>query len=191
MRRLQPAMQPGSKRDRGKKMATAPRANPKVVPIDEVASPAVESKKSNKKMFLVLAGVLLLVFAAGIGWYFVANSPAKQNAEQEQEAPPVFLAMEPFTVNLQPEDIGEQYLQVVFTLQVEDQTQVDAIKLYMPLIRSRILMLLANKKASELNTEAGKKKLQEEIAAQVSEPYTARGKPQKVSGVFFTSFVIQ
>lgn len=182
-------MQTGAQRDRGKKMATAPRANPKVVPIEEIASPPVESRKSSKKLFLILAGILLLVFAAGISWYFMANSSADPN--REQEAPPVFLSMEPFTVNLQPEDIGEQYLQVVFTLQVEDQAQIDAIKLYMPLIRSRILMLLANKKASDLNTDAGKKKLQEEIAAQVSEPFTPRGQSQKVTGVFFTSFVIQ
>lgn len=171
-------------------MATAQRANPKVVTMAEGAPAPVEPKKSGK-MLIILGGALAFLLLAGGGaWYMMSDSAEGAAVEEEPVAPPVFLSMEPFTVNLQPE-VGEQYLQVVFTLQVEDQQQVDQIKLYMPLVRSRILMLLANKKPSELNTEAGKKKLQEEIAAQVTLPFTEKSPPQKVTGVFFTSFVIQ
>jgi flagellar FliL protein len=174
-------------------MATSARANPKVVPMAEGAPVPVEPKKSGKTLFVILGGLLVFLLLAGGGaWYMMSGGAQGSAAEAEEEpvAPPVFLAMEPFTVNLQPE-IGEQYLQVVFTLQVADQTQIEQIKLYMPLVRSRILMLLASKKPSELNTEAGKIKLQEEIAAQVTLPFTPKSPPQQVAGVFFTSFVIQ
>lgn len=173
-------------------MATAPKANPKVVPIDEAKADAAPAPKKSRKKLMMIAGVLLLAIGGGSTWYFMGNDHAEPGAPAKAEPPkpPVFIAMEPFTVNLQPE-VGEQYLQVAFTLQVADQVQVDNIKLYMPLVRSRILMLLSTKKASELSSAEGKKKLQDEIIAQIKQPFAPQSPPQQVSGVFFTSFVIQ
>lgn len=177
-------------------MATAPKAapksNPKVVPIDEAAEEASPPpKKSKKKLFLILA-VFLLILGSGGAWFALDEGGGEPGAEPAVEAakPPVYLAMEPFTVNLQPE-IGEQYLQVAFTLQVADQSQVDQVKLYMPLVRSRLLLLLSSKKPSELASAEGKQKLQEQIIEQVREPFTPQGAPLGISGVFFTAFVIQ
>jgi flagellar protein FliL len=176
-------------------MATAPKANPKVVPIDEAAAESISPapKKSKKKLFLLIA-IVLLVLAGGGGatWYFTGEEakPGEATEKHEPAKPPVFVVMEPFTVNLQHES-GDQYLQVSFTLQVADQTQVDQIKLYMPLVRSRLLLLLSSKKGSELATEEGKKKLQDEIIAKVKQPFTPQSPPQAVTGVFFTAFVIQ
>ncbi len=175
-------------------MATAPKANPKVVPIDEGAAQAAPPpKKSKKKLFIMLGGLLLIVGGSGGAWYFMGDADhaeAGKQAKHEPLKPPVFVAMEPFTVNLQQESV-DQYLQVAFTLQVASQEQVEQIKLYMPLVRSRILLLLSSKKASELVSADGKKKLQEEILAQVKLPFTPQAAPQAVSGVLFTSFVIQ
>jgi flagellar FliL protein len=177
-------------------MATAPKAAPKaaskVVPIDEnVEAPA--QKKSSKKLFVMIA-LLLLVLGIGGGsaWYFLGSSgePAAP-AKQEPPKPPVFLPMDQFTVNLQSDSGTDQFLQVAFTLQVADQEQVELIKTYMPLVRSRLLLLLSSKKASEISGVEGKKKLSEEIIAQVKQPFLPQGAPQAVTGVFFTSFVIQ
>jgi flagellar FliL protein len=76
-------------------------------------------------------------------------------------------------------------------LQVADQSQVDLIKLYMPQVRSRLLLLLSSKKASEISTPEGKKKLSDEIMEQVKQPFKLGAAPQNVTNVFFTSFVIQ
>lgn len=177
-------------------MATAPKAAPKaaskVVPIDEnVEAPA--PKKSSKKLFVMIA-LLLLVLGIGGGsaWYFLGSSedPAAV-AKQEPPKPPVFLPMDQFTVNLQSDSGTDQFLQVSFTLQVADQEQIELIKTYMPLVRSRLLLLLSSKKASEISSVEGKKKLSEEIIAQVKQPFLPQGTPQAVTGVFFTSFVIQ
>jgi flagellar protein FliL len=181
------------RQQRGNKMATAPKAAPKVVPIDEnVEAPA--PKKSSKKRFIVI-GLLLLVLGVGGGgaWFFLgssSNEPAAA-AKAEPPKPPVFLPMEQFTVNLQSENGTDQFLQVAFTLQLADQEQVELIKTYMPLVRSRLLLLLSSKKASEISGVDGKKKLSEEIIAQVKQPFLPQGTPQAVTGVFFTSFVIQ
>ncbi|KRB93325.1 flagellar basal body-associated protein FliL [Noviherbaspirillum sp. Root189] len=178
-------------------MATAPKASPKVVPIDEGAAAAAPAKKSKKKLFIIVGALLLVIGGAGGAWFFMGQGKDGHSETTEAAAPkvdpgkpPVFIAMEPFTINLQPEN-GEQYLQIAFTMQVADEKQVEIIKMYMPALRSRILLLLASKKASELSTIEGKTKLQEEILAQVKKPFTPQGPQQVASGVFFTSFVIQ
>lgn len=173
-------------------MATAPKGNPKVVPIEEGAGEAPPPKKSKKKLFLMLGALLLAAGGGGGAWYFMGSAPSDGSApvKQAPPQPPVFIAMEPFTVNLQPE-AGEQYLQVQFTVQVTDEKQVEQLKLYMPLVRSRLLLLLSSKKPSELSTPEGKKRLQDEIVAAIKQPFTPQSPPQGVTGVFFTSFVIQ
>lgn len=175
-------------------MATAPKASAKVVPLDDAAKAA---PKSSKKLIIIgLAAVVLAAGGGGAAWFFLKGSPDAEDAKPAKAAkqapgkPPVFLAMEPFTVNLQSEGV-DQYLQVTVTMQVADETQVELIKQYMPLVRSRILMLLAAKKASELSTTEGKEKLQEEIIEAVSKPFTKKGDPLDISAVLFTSFVIQ
>ena len=170
----------------------APKATPKVVPIDEnVEAPA--PRKSQKKRIVVI-GLLLLVLGIGGGgaWYALGSSgEPSPTAKQEPPKPPVFLPMDLFTVNLQSDSGTDQFLQVAFTLQLADQEQVELIKTYMPLVRSRLLLLLSSKKASEISGVDGKKKLSEEIIAQVKQPFLPQGAPQAVTGVFFTSFVIQ
>ncbi|MDC8759312.1 flagellar basal body-associated protein FliL [Janthinobacterium fluminis] len=168
------------------------KADPKA----DAAPPAAGASKK-KLLIIVLAAVL---GAGGLGgggaWYFLHG---KKDAEPEHEkprkkvskaGPPVFVPLDPFTVNLQPEN-GEQYLQIAFTLQVSGLEEVELVKLNMPKVRSRLLLLLSSKKASELNTGEGKKQLADEIIEQVNEPFETRGSRQEVSEVLFTSFIIQ
>jgi flagellar protein FliL len=163
------------------------------------AEPAEAPKKSNKVLIIaILAGVLLLVIAGAAGAYFLLSAKkaapdanhAAAAASTEPAKVPVFVNIEPYVVNLQPED-GDHFLQVSLTLQVNDDGTAEAIKTFMPLVRSRLLLALSSKKASELITLDGKKKLTEEIIASVNQPFMPNSKPQQVSDVFFTSFVIQ
>lgn len=143
-------------------------------------------------MIALAAGVLVLAAGAGTGWYFSRGGDAVTKKEHKagQAVPPEYLPVEPFTVNLQPEN-GEQYLQVQFTLQVDGPTQVELIKANMAKVRSRVLLLLSGKRASEINTVEGKQQLAAEILSVVKEPFTAKGDPQEVTEVLFTSFIIQ
>jgi flagellar FliL protein len=182
-------------------MATAPKAAPKAgnkqaapEPV-EVAAP----KKSPKKLIIIIvAAVLVIAAAAGGALVFLRSNAApasaetkKKDAKAEPTKAPVFVTIEPFTVNLQTEGGADQFLQVAFTLQVPDAAQEETIKNFMPQVRSRLLLLLSSKKASELSNVDGKKKLTDEIIAAVNQPFSEKGEAQQVSNVFFTSFVIQ
>lgn len=154
---------------------------------DETADGA-PARKLKKKLFVIL-GLVVLLGAGGAGaWFFTRGADASGTAADEAPKVPVFLALETFTVNLQD---GEQYLQTDITLQVTDPSQVDAIKLHMPRVRSRLLTLLSSKHADELVTAEDKKKLAQEIREQIKQPFDPKGQPQLVDDVLFTSFVIQ
>ena len=162
-------------------------------PTPKAAADEAGTGKSRKKLLIVLGAVLVLLGAGGgaAAWYVTRNGGAHSEQEKEDAAKaPLFLALEPFTVNLQDET-EEQYLQVGLTLKVDDEAQIDLLKLHMPEVRSRLLMLLSSKKGAEILTPEGKRKLSDEIIAQVKEPFRANSPPQAVSGVFFTSFVVQ
>ncbi|MCH8618810.1 flagellar basal body-associated protein FliL [Undibacterium sp. TS12] len=157
-------------------------------------SDAPAAGKSKKKLLIIIAAVVVLLVVAGAGAAFFLTKKSSANKEKEHKTEPtkapVFLALEPFTVNLQS-DGGDKYLQISMTLQVQDEEQVNLIKANMPQVRSRLLLLLSSKDAAEILSGEGKEKLVNEIIEKVSQPFAPKGEPQKVSGVFFTSFVVQ
>ena len=159
---------------------------------DPKADAAAVPKSSPKKLIIIIAvAVLALAAGGGAAWYFLQDDAgAKQEKEVKLAEPPVYVPLEKFVVNLQPED-GEQYLQIQFTLQVPTLEQVEVIKANMPKIQSRVLLLLSAKRASELSTPEGKRQLSSEIIASVNEPFVDKGQPQLVSDVLYTSFIIQ
>lgn len=159
---------------------------------DPKADAAAVPKSSPKKLIIIIAvAVLALAAGGGAAWYFLkGDAGAKHEKEVKPAEPPVYVPMEKFVVNLQPED-GEQYLQIQFTLQVPTLEQVEVIKANMPKIQSRVLLLLSAKRASELSTPEGKRQLSSEIIAAVNQPFVDKGEPQQVSDVLYTSFIIQ
>lgn len=148
--------------------------------------------KSKKMLFIIIGAVVLLVAGGGAAAYFMSQKSDGKHKEEKHEPakPPVFVPSEKFTVNLSPEE-GEKFLQVEITMQVAEEKDAEEFKTHMPQVRSSILRLLANQKASELLTETGKTKLIKDIITEVNKPFNPKGEPNKVTGVFFTSFVIQ
>ena len=149
-------------------------------------------------MIIIIAVVLLAAIGGGAAFFMTKGGDeahesggAKKVKKAAKTAPPEYVALESFTVNLQPETGTDQYLQVQMTLQVPGAEQAELFKTNMAKVRSRVLMLLSGKKASEINTVEGKKKLAEEIVATTKEPFVEKGEEQEVSEVLFTSFIIQ
>jgi flagellar protein FliL len=176
-----------------------------------------EAPKSKKKLIIIIVAVLILALGGGgAAWFFMQKKPpakaghkTEQQAEEHEEAAaeeepaeeeheggghggagPVFLTLEAFTVNLQP-DPDEKYLQLEMSLQVPSAEVAEKMKGQMPALRNRLLLLLSSKSSKDISTLEGKQKLTQEILDEVKKPFTEKGKPQKVTGVFFTSFVIQ
>lgn len=159
-------------------------------PADE--APEGAPKKGKRKLLVIIvAAVVLLAGGGGAAWYFLhAKKGGEEQAKHEEPAkPPVFVKLEPFTVNL-ASDGEEHYLQTDVELKVADQKVSDNVKLHMPEIRNNVLLLLSSKTAGALMQVEGKQKLSAEIRDQINKVLHAK-EEEGVSGVFFTSFVIQ
>ena len=167
------------------------------------APPDAAAKPPSKKMAMIGAIVAVLVLGGGgAGWFLMQGDkggeeaeesakPAKKKKKAKVVAPPVFAPLEVFTVNLQPDGEEEHMLQVSITLEMAGQEQADLVKNNMPKVRSRVLLLLSAKKASELTTVEGKTKLAEEIMEEIKKPFAEHEDTQEVNEVMFTQFIIQ
>lgn len=158
---------------------------------DPKADLAAAPKGSKKKLVVILIMALLVVgLGGGAAWFFTQGKPGGAEHKAAKAEPPEYVPIESFTVNLQPEN-GDQYLQIAFTLQVQNQKEGELIKANMAKVRSRVLLLLSSKKASEISTVDGKRLLAKEIIATIKQPFVDKGAPQQVSDVLYTAFIIQ
>lgn len=165
------------------------------------APPDAAAKPPSKKMAMIGAIVAVLVLGGGgAGWFMMhkggdeteeSAKPAKKKKKAKAHAAPVFAPLEVFTVNLLPDGEEEHMLQVAITLEVMGQEQAELVKANMPKVRSRVLLLLSAKKASELITVEGKTKLSEEVLEAIKKPFVEHEEPQEVNEVMFTQFIIQ
>ncbi len=171
-------------------------------------------KKSKKLLIIILAVVLLVVLGGGAAFFLLKKSdhseddeevaeevakPKKKEKKKDAHALPIFVNMDPFTVNLVPE-AGDQYLQVALSLELEDPTEEIAVKAQMPKIRNNVTLLLSSKKASELLPKEGKEHLAETLKDEINSVIEPPKKNKKgeiippegpVKSVLFTSFIIQ
>ena len=199
------------------------------------AAEAPPPAKSKKKLIIVIAVAVIVLLGGGGGAAFMMKKKAAAEAEAEggdapasHKAPvgaakkdpkalPVFVPLEPFTVNLADRN-ADRFAQVGITLEVEDNLTGDQIKNYMPAIRNNILMLLADRTAAELMGRDGKSKLAERLRKESSRALgfevedddeveeadadKAEAKPRKkkkkkvaavlpVKAVHFSNFIIQ
>ena len=134
---------------------------------------AAPAKKKSRTLLIVVIAVVTALAAGGGGaaWWFArghgaaAGTGAEKRAERQR--PSVYVPLETFTVNLQPEN-GDRFLQTNLSLSVADGDGEQAIKQLMPVIRSRLLLVLSSKKPSELGSVEGKQHLANQIAAEVN-----------------------
>jgi flagellar protein FliL len=147
------------------------------------AATAKAPAKSKKKLFIIIAAVLALV-VLGAGTALVMKKKADAEAEAESDdtgrakpaaaqikfdakSVPVFVPLDPFTVNLADRQ-AERYAQVGVTLELVDAKLAEQIKNYMPAIRNNILMAIADRSAAELLDRDGKDALAEKIKKEAS-----------------------
>ena len=198
-------------------MATKP-------PVPEEAEVVKPPPKSKKKLIIIIVGVVVLLALGGGAFLYISKQRADAAALAEEEGgntgshkpavssaekgPPVYLPMDNMVVNL-ADPGGEKVAQVGITFEVTDAHASDAVKAYMPTIRSSVLMLLSQKTSEELLSAEGKQKLIADILREASIPFgggaetadavaTGNKKPKKkpaerfpVVGVLFSSLIVQ
>jgi flagellar FliL protein len=186
---------------------------------EDAGTADAKPKGKGKKLILIVvaAFVVIAIGAAAALFLLGGGSEDHKEAKAKPAKAPLFVNLEPFTVNLQPEN-GEQYLQVGTTLKIADKDVEEKIKVYMPEMRHRILLLLSGKKPSQLANPEGREALAEEIRSEsnrilapsagkvvktaaatkpIGKSVKAAGEAHAaseegpVTGVLFTSFIIQ
>lgn len=170
----------------------AAAAAPSTPPPAQPAAPE-PIKKKKKRSWIQLVGVVLLLLAASGGgaWYFIYGKADDAAVEKEKAPPkPLFESLEPFTVNLS-DDTGDHYLQVGIVYHVATSQVSENMKLYMPILRNRLLLLLSAKRASELATVEGKKKLVDELVVAARDILPGTDPDKGVVTALLASFVIQ
>ena len=112
--------------------------------------------------------------------------------EPTEPVPPRFVTVSPFTVNIQGGDYYEhRLLYTGLTIEVGDEQTQELLEQNMPQLRSRLLMLLSSKKATELTTPQGKQVLTQDILALFNEPFVDNQPSLAVNDVFYTDFIVQ
>lgn len=195
-------------------------ATPAAAAADRAEAESAPSPARGKKKLILFGAValaLLLALGGGAAFWFVHKQAAEVAADPDAEpgdepeavaeeaAPkpksgkhhlPVFLPLEIFTVNLADRD-AERFAQVGITLEVADNKTSDLLKAYMPALRNDVLMLIAHKKAADLQERAGKLELAREIKRAALKPLADAadtgddGDDAPVRAVLFSSFIIQ
>ena len=206
--------------------ATAVEEDPVVVPV----------VRGKKKLIIIVAAVATLVLAIGGGTAAdlmrgksvdaevvehegedaavaeedVADEPAPPvdaEPDDEHRAAPVFVPLDPFTVNLADRN-SDRYAQVGITLEIDNAKTGDRIKAFMPVIRNNILMAIADRSAEELLAREGKAQLAERVRREASramgyavpaDDAAAKGTarpgqappPLPVRAVHFSNFIVQ
>lgn len=197
-------------------MATSKEAPKKA----EEAAPEAAPPKKGKKMLIVIVLAVVVALGGGVLAGKLIFGGKKAGAEHGDEAvaeevegkkeepkyhfdpkkPPVYVNLDAFTVNLD----GDQFLQVVATLQVADEKVAEMLKQYMPQIRHEYLSLMSSKKPADVMTQDGRLDLADEMKEVANEVLGYEPPPKKrtkknnepdnggpIVGVFFTQFIVQ
>ncbi|MDX7988731.1 flagellar basal body-associated protein FliL [Xenorhabdus sp. 12] len=152
-----------------------------------------EHKRTNPIWMILL--ILIAVLGAAIGgysWWAMNQSANNSTAKNKVIDAPVFMTLEPFTVNLiDNEEHFDRVLYVGVTLRLSDEKTRQRFHDYLPEVRSRMLLLLSRQKAADLAKDDGKMHLVAEIK-QTLHPTLIPGEPnQDITDVLFTTFILR
>ena len=165
----------------------------------DIADDSPADGGGRKRLIIIAAGMLLLLGAGGAA-YFVLDSERPVLADEEEaasepvaveEGEPVYHSFDPaFVVSLPPGGPAGM-LQIGIDVMTRTPGVAETLKANDPMLRHHMLNLLEAQQANDLMTIDGKKALQQEIHALLSEKLKELDQPGEIKGVFFTQLVMQ
>lgn len=163
--------------------------------VADAAEATPEAKPKKGKLPLIAGALVVLLGAAGGGWYFMGRGePAGEDAVAEAPvlAPAIYVSFEPpFVVNFDSGGVV-RFLQVAIQVMTRDLHTAEALKLHDPLIRNDLLLLLGNQQQETISSREGKEALQHQALEAIRNVVKNNGgHPESVESVLFTSFVMQ
>jgi len=155
------------------------------------------------RLKLIVLIVLALLLAVGLsigGTWFILSKKGGAEEKGAQVAsgasaalrqPALYQELAPaFVANFTHEGRA-RYLQVSIALMGRDSTGMEALKLHMPVLRNRLVMLLSSQDFAVLQTPLGKEMLQQQALASVQELAQKETGSAVVDQLLFTNFVLQ
>lgn len=161
---------------------------------------AETSGKSPWLLWLAIPATVLMAALVAINLYLLlGDGDRKDDGTVEEEiqeeprpsGPPLFLKVDPFTVNLQGEPYSNRLLYVGLSLQVGSEETREFLREHMPQVRSRLLLLHSAQSPEKLATPEGKRELVAGILAALAEPMATPQPELQVEDVLFTEFIVQ
>jgi len=152
--------------------------------------------KQSKPWWLLGLLIILISGASSAGVYLLLDSRSAADevakaAPPAEALPPIFVPVQPFTVNIQSDDYSQRLLYIGLSLKVGDEKSSELVRTYMPQVRSRLLMLLSSQNADDLTTPQGKEKLSRQILALFDQPFSDPQPTLAVDDVLYTDFIVQ
>jgi flagellar FliL protein len=145
-----------------------------------------EARKGGKKPLLMMVGGAAALVAVSIGATVVllggkhAEAPvAEHSPAAKADVPATYTAIEPpFVVNF--EDQGAiRFLQLSIEISTRDPEVVEAVKLHMPAIRDRLIVLFSSSDYPTLSSKDGKESLREQAKTTLQEILKAQKAPTR------------
>jgi len=104
---------------------------------------------------------------------------------------PIYVGLDPaMVVNLGDAD-AMRFLQIEAQVVVGSVADEDLIKLHMPLIRNRLMLLFSAQHYAELNSREAKEKLQQQALEEIQAVLKEQTGDKVIQRMYFTSMVMQ
>lgn len=159
--------------------------------------------KGKLKLIILIVVVLLLAIGGSVGatLFFLGKDkgaeeekPAEETAGEAAPAvkqPALYEAIAPAFIANYKYQGRQRYMQVSVALMARNQAELDALKVHMPLIRNRLVMLFSGQDFGALMTPVGKEMLRNQATAVVQELAQKETGKTVVEQVLFTNIVLQ
>lgn len=154
-------------------------------------------KGGNLKRNLLITLLLLLgMGAAAAAWLYFGQQGieiVKEDIKKEvkHEPVPLYYTFDPaFVVNFTDND-HIRYLQVNIEIMTYEDSVLEVVDKYQPLIRNNLIMLLSNLTFNDITTASGKRKIREEALAEIQNIVKEKTGNNGVEDLYFTNFVMQ
>jgi flagellar FliL protein len=157
----------------------------------------LEKKKLSGKKIVIFAGIgVLVIVLALVVWIFLSGDDEENIEgvdgegvveEVVEDDVPAFLPLDEFAVNLNTGGRQSRLFSVVITLQLQKESDREAIEIRMPVIRDYFTIYLRELREEELQGSGGIFRLKEELLRRIN----AAIAPIHIRDILFKNILVQ
>lgn len=147
-------------------------------------------------MLVIIVLVVALIGVGGAFAYFMLDKNEQgEDGTADADAPieiiePIYVKVGPMTINISGRG-GDRLLYTSMMLKVKDVTTETFLQTQMPDINNRMLILLSQQKAEELNETGGKEMIAAKILEALEKPFADPQPELVIQDVLFQDFIVQ